>query len=96
MIRRHFRPRPHRKPSSTPIASTHRHKIFRSQTQHRTENEETAHHRARQIGTQLDAFAHQMYGDSFYNYFKLNEIATRNGFKSSASRISGWLMSAAC
>ncbi len=34
-----------------------------------------------QIGTQIDAFAHQMWGDSFYNCFKLGEIGTRNGFK---------------
>ena len=31
--------------------------------------------------TQFDAFAHQMWGDSFYNCFKLGDIATRNGFK---------------
>jgi kynurenine formamidase len=34
-----------------------------------------------QIGTQFDAFAHQMWGDSFYNCFKLDDIATRSGFK---------------
>jgi kynurenine formamidase len=34
-----------------------------------------------QIGTQLDAFAHQMWGDSFYNCFKLSDIGTRSGFK---------------
>ncbi len=34
-----------------------------------------------QIGTQIDAFSHQMWGDSFYNCFKLGEIGTRNGFK---------------
>ncbi len=34
-----------------------------------------------QIGTQIDAFAHQMWGDSFYNCFKLGDIGTRNGFK---------------
>jgi kynurenine formamidase len=34
-----------------------------------------------QIGTQLDAFAHQMWGDRFYNCFKLEDIVTRNGFK---------------
>jgi len=34
-----------------------------------------------QIGTQIDAFSHQMWGDTFYNCFKLGEIGTRNGFK---------------
>jgi kynurenine formamidase len=34
-----------------------------------------------QIGTQIDAFSHQMWGDGFYNCFKLGEIGTRNGFK---------------
>jgi kynurenine formamidase len=34
-----------------------------------------------QIGTQIDAFSHQMWGDSFYNCFKLGDIGTRNGFK---------------
>src|SRR5882757_408764 len=34
-----------------------------------------------QIGTQIDAFAHQMWGDSFYNCFKLGDIGTRGGFK---------------
>ncbi len=34
-----------------------------------------------QIGTQIDAFSHQMWGDSFYNCFKLGDIGSRNGFK---------------
>ncbi len=34
-----------------------------------------------QIGTQIDAFSHQMWGDSFYNCFKLGDIGTRSGFK---------------
>ena len=33
-----------------------------------------------QIGTQIDGFAHQMYGDSFYNCFKFSDIATRTGY----------------
>jgi kynurenine formamidase len=33
-----------------------------------------------QVGTQLDGFAHQMYGDSFYNCFKFDDIATRTGY----------------
>jgi kynurenine formamidase len=34
-----------------------------------------------QIGTQIDAFAHQVWGDTFYNCFKYGDIATRSGFK---------------
>ena len=33
-----------------------------------------------QVGTQFDGFAHQTHGDSFYNCFKVSEVATRNGF----------------
>lgn len=33
-----------------------------------------------QVGTQLDGFAHQMYGESFYNCFQYQDIMTRNGF----------------
>ena len=34
-----------------------------------------------QTGTQIDAFAHQVWGDTFYNCFKYGDIATRSGFK---------------
>src|SRR5262250_3096312 len=44
-------------------------------------NEELVVTELGQIGTQLDAFAHQMWGDAFYNCFKLGDIGTRNGFK---------------
>ncbi len=47
----------------------------------RTANEELVVTELGQIGTQFDAFAHQMWGDSFYNCFKLGEIGTRSGFK---------------
>ena len=33
-----------------------------------------------QIGTQIDGFAHQMYGDSFYNCFKFDDITSRTGY----------------
>jgi kynurenine formamidase len=33
-----------------------------------------------QIGTQFDGFAHQTIGNSLYNCFKLDEVATRSGF----------------
>src|SRR5205814_7494980 len=44
-------------------------------------NEELVVTELGQIGTQLDAFSHQMWGDSFYNCFKLGDIGTRSGFK---------------
>ena len=47
----------------------------------RSENEELIITELGQIGTQLDAFAHQMWGDSFYNCFKQADIYTRYGFK---------------
>ena len=43
-------------------------------------NEELVITELGQIGTQLDAFAHQMWGESFYNCNKLGEIGGRNGF----------------
>jgi kynurenine formamidase len=33
-----------------------------------------------QVGTQFDGFAHQTYGDSLYNCFKMDDVATRTGF----------------
>ena len=47
----------------------------------RSENEELVVTELGQTGTQIDAFAHQMWGDSFYNCFKLGDIGTRSGFK---------------
>ena len=47
----------------------------------RRENEELVVTELGQIGTQFDAFAHQMWGDSFYNCFRLKDIGTRTGFK---------------
>jgi hypothetical protein len=44
-------------------------------------NEELIVSELGQIGTQFDAFAHQMWGDSFYNCFKLGDIGTRSGIK---------------
>jgi kynurenine formamidase len=59
----------------------------------RTENEEIITTELGQIGTQVDAFSHQMYGDSFYNCFKLGDIATRKGFKKLGVENIGMLMS---
>jgi kynurenine formamidase len=46
----------------------------------RGSNEELINAEMGQIGTQFDAFSHQTIGDSLYNCFKVDEIATRNGF----------------
>jgi kynurenine formamidase len=45
-----------------------------------------------QIGTQFDAFSHQTIGDSLYNCFKLDEIATRSGFTALGVENVGTLM----
>jgi len=58
----------------------------------RRENEELVVTELGQIGTQFDAFAHQMWGDSFYNCFKLGDIGTRNGFKKLGVENVGGLM----
>lgn len=51
------------------------------QSNRRGSNEEIVTSEIGQVGTQFDAFAHQTIGNSLYNCFKLDEIATRNGFE---------------
>jgi len=46
-----------------------------------------------QVGTQMDGFAHQMYGESFYNCFQFKDIATRNGFTKLGIENAGSLIS---
>src|ERR1700704_969950 len=46
----------------------------------RASNEELVTTELGQVGTQFDGFAHQTYGDSFYNCFKVSETGTRTGF----------------
>jgi kynurenine formamidase len=46
----------------------------------RGSNEEIVITEIGQVGTQLDGFAHQTHGNSFYNCFKVDETATRTGF----------------
>ena len=58
----------------------------------RTSNEELVLTELGQIGTQFDGFAHQMYGDSFYNCFKFGDIATRTGYKKLGIENVGTLM----
>ncbi len=50
------------------------------QSNRRGSNEEFVAGEIGQVGTQFDGFAHQTIGDSLYNCFKLDQIATRNGF----------------
>jgi kynurenine formamidase len=58
----------------------------------RTENEELIVTELGQMGTQFDAFPHQMWGDSFYNCFKLGDIGGRSGFKKLGVENVGTLM----
>lgn len=46
----------------------------------RGSNEEIMTGELGQVGTQFDGFAHQTIGNSLYNCFKLDEVATRSGF----------------
>jgi kynurenine formamidase len=55
-------------------------------------NEELVVTELGQIGTQFDAFAHQMWGDSFYNCFKFGDIGTKSGFKKLGVENVGGLM----
>jgi kynurenine formamidase len=72
--------------SSMPFAGTRRFDVHTKRTvmnpesNQRGSNEEFVTGEIGQIGTQLDGFAHQTIGESLYNCFKLDEIATRNGF----------------
>jgi len=43
-------------------------------------NEEMVLAEIGQVGTQFDGFSHQTIGESLYNCFKVDEIATRSGF----------------
>ena len=46
----------------------------------RGSNEEIVTTELGQVGTQIDGFGHQSIGNSLYNCFKLDEVATRTGF----------------
>ncbi len=46
----------------------------------RGSNEEIVLAEIGQVGTQFDGFAHQTHGDSLYNCFTVDEVATRTGF----------------
>ncbi|HEX2150429.1 MAG TPA: cyclase family protein [Stellaceae bacterium] len=51
------------------------------QSNQRGSNEEVITTEIGQVGTQFDGFAHQTHGNSLYNCFKVDELATRSGFK---------------
>ncbi len=46
----------------------------------RGSNEEIMLAEMGQVGTQFDGFAHQTHGDTLYNCFKMDDVATRTGF----------------
>jgi kynurenine formamidase len=71
----------HTKRTSAPLGSNRR-----------GSNEELVLAEMGQVGTQFDTFAHQTIGDSIYNCFKVDEIATRNGFTKGAIEQVGSLM----
>ncbi|HYR43910.1 MAG TPA: cyclase family protein [Terriglobia bacterium] len=50
------------------------------QSNRRISNEEMVIGELGQVGTQLDGFSHQGIDNGFYNCFKQDQIATRNGF----------------
>lgn len=54
--------------------------LFNTGANNRGSNEEIVTSEIGQVGTQFDGFAHQTIGNSLYNCFKLDEIATRSGF----------------
>jgi kynurenine formamidase len=54
--------------------------VMNPQSNNRGSNEEMVLSEIGQVGTQFDGFAHQTHGNSLYNCFKLDDIATRSGF----------------
>ena len=62
------------------------------QSNQRGSNEEVVTTELGQVGTQFDGFAHQTYGDSLYNCFKVSETASRTGFTKLGMEKVGTLM----
>ena len=54
--------------------------VMNPQSNNRGSNVEMVLSEIGQVGTQFDGFAHQTHGNSHYNCFKTDEIATRTGF----------------
>lgn len=84
--------------STIPMVGTRRFDIHTKRTfmnkepNQRGSNEEIVITELGQVGTQLDGFAHQTHGDSFYNCFKVSELATRSGFGKMGIEKVGMLM----
>jgi kynurenine formamidase len=72
---------------SMPLSATRRFEMFTKRTQmnagsnRRGSNEELVVAEIGQVGTQFDGFSHQTIGNSMYNCFKVDEVATRDGFQ---------------
>ena len=70
-----------------PISRTRRYEMFTKRTtdflgsNRRGSNEELVVSEIGQVGTQFDGFAHQTHENSLYNCFKMEDVATRDGFK---------------
>jgi kynurenine formamidase len=58
----------------------------------RGSNEELVISEIGQVGTQFDGFSHQTIGDSMYNCFKVEDLATRAGFTKLGIENVGFLM----
>jgi kynurenine formamidase len=54
--------------------------VMNPESNRRGSNEEIVIAEIGQVGTQFDGFSHQTIGNSLYNCFKLDDIATRTGF----------------
>jgi kynurenine formamidase len=84
--------------ASMPISGTrqfnlHTKRTFMNpQSNRRGSNEEIVTSEIGQVGTQLDGFTHQTIGGSLYNCFKVDDVATRNGFTKLGIEHVGMLM----
>src|ERR671918_3036108 len=73
--------------SSMPLSAGRRFQVdtkrttMNPQSNRRGSNEELVAAEIGQIGTQFDGFSHQTIGNSMYNCFKVDEVATRAGFE---------------
>jgi len=71
---------------SMPLSGTRRFELHTKRTvmnpesNRRGSNEEMVLAEIGQVGTQFDGFSHQTIGNSMYNCYKVDEVATRTGF----------------
>jgi kynurenine formamidase len=84
--------------SSMPLFGTRRFDSYLKRTvvnpgsNRRGSNEEIVTAELGQVGTQFDGFAHQSIGDSLYNCFKTQDVASRDGFTKLGIENVGFLM----